>query len=107
MGIKPLNDFHLVSGTSFHGKTITATADELIAIFGPPSADSNGMGEKTNLEWDLITDDGTVFTIYDWKEYRKLSMDEPVEWHIGSHSKDDSDKVFSTIIRHLMDMATK
>lgn len=107
MGIKPLKDFTLIGGTSFHGKTITATLDELIRIFGPPSADSNGQGEKTNFEWDLVTDDGTVFTIYDWKEYRKLTSDEPVEWHIGAHTKEDSDKVFTTIVRHLMDMLTK
>ena len=33
-----------------------------------------------------------MFTIYDWKEYHELDMDESVEWHIGAHSKDVSEQ---------------
>jgi hypothetical protein len=32
----------------------------------------------------METDEGNVFTIYDWKEYRKLNLDQKVEWHIGA-----------------------
>jgi hypothetical protein len=30
--------------------------------------------------------DGWVFTIYDWKEYRSLSENEIIEWHVGGHN---------------------
>ena len=35
----------------------------------------------------METDEGNVFTIYDWKVGRPLSIDEPVEWHIVAHSR--------------------
>ena len=38
----------------------------------------------------METDEGNVFTIYDWKEYRKISDIEVIEWHIGSFSKSTS-----------------
>jgi hypothetical protein len=50
--------------TSFHGSTIKTTVRKLM---------------ETNL--------GGVFTIYDWKEYRPLDLDEVIEFHIGGHSK--------------------
>jgi hypothetical protein len=38
-----------------------------------------------------------VFTTYDWKEYRKLDLDEQIEWHIGSHSKSISNTALEEI----------
>ena len=41
-------------------------------------------------EWgltDIITNDGDVFTVYDWKEYKALDEHEIIEFHIGGHSK--------------------
>ena len=70
------------NGTSFHGDKVKATANELEAIIGEPSAEQNGYGEKTNIEWWFSIGDD-VFTIYDWKEYRTIGMDEVIEWHIG------------------------
>ena len=35
----------------------------------------------------METDEGEVFTIYDWKNYRKLRLDEYVTWNIGARSK--------------------
>ena len=40
-----------------------------------------------NFEWDMETDEGEVFAIYDWKYYRPLSSDEIVTWNIGAMSK--------------------
>lgn len=75
------------NGTSFHGEVFTATVDELIWAIGEPDYDVNDGSDKVNFEWVTETPDGKVFTIYDWKEYRKLSKDEPIEWHIGAHDK--------------------
>jgi hypothetical protein len=75
-----------VTGTSFHDVTFKATVDQLTKAFGEPY-DNNSGDDKVNFEWDMETDEGDVFTIYDWKHYRKLDLDEVIEWHIGSLSR--------------------
>ena len=80
-----------VSGTSFHYSTITTTVNELISIIGEPVCDSNTGEDKVNIEWELEDEEGNVVTIYDWKEYRKIGMDEKIEWHIGGMSKEITD----------------
>ena len=73
-----------VSGTSFHGATVRATVNQLRAILGEPTNVDNSGNEKVNFEWECQFYDGAVFTVYDWKEYRELEMDEMIEWHIGA-----------------------
>jgi hypothetical protein len=73
--------------TSFHDITIFASVQDLIRSFGEPSFQDNMGDDKVNFEWEMETDDGDVFTIYDWKEYRRLNKIEVINWHIGSHSK--------------------
>ncbi len=64
--------------------TITATPRRLVELF-PKSYSQNNTGEdKTNFDFVLETEAGEVFSIYDWKYYRPLDLDEVVEWHIGS-----------------------
>ena len=74
------------TGTSWHGAIVKASVNELTGILGDPSCVSNDGRDKTNFEWWMETTNGDVFTIYDWKEYRVLELDEPIEWHIGGHS---------------------
>ena len=75
-----------VDGTSFQGVTIKASVQDLTRALGEP--DNNNTGEdKVNFVWDMETEEGKVFTIYDWKEYRKISDIEVIEWHIGANSK--------------------
>ena len=75
------------SGTSFHDVTFKASVNQLIGIFGEPTIYDNRGEYKCNFEWDLETFNGDVFTVYDWKEYRKIEMDEIIEWHIGAFSQ--------------------
>lgn len=75
-----------VTGTSWHGAIVKASVNELTGILGDPSCARNDGEDKTNFEWWMETTNGDVFTIYDWKEYRTLSHDEPIDWHIGGHS---------------------
>lgn len=78
-----------ISGTSFHGSTISATLADLISILGP----THGTGDtqdKVQNEWDLELEDGTIFTVYDWKEYRRYTDTETIEWHIGGRSTSDT-----------------
>lgn len=69
------------SGTHFLDVTVFASRNELITICGKPQSSSADF--KVRYCWDMETEDGTVFTIYDWKDsFRKL--DEPFMWLIGS-----------------------
>ena len=68
------------NGTYLQGY-LPATFEDLEAVFG----ESAGAGDKTTQEWSLKFADGTVATIYDWKEY-----DTPrglYKWHVGGASK--------------------
>ncbi len=68
-----------INGTSLQGY-LPAYLHQLIEVFGEPDAG----GDKTTAEWTLTFEDGTVATIYDWKEY-----DTPTglyRWHIGGRS---------------------
>jgi hypothetical protein len=87
-------------GTSFHGVTIRATVDQLTKAFGEPY-DSNSGEDKVNFVWDMENNEGEVFTIYDWKEYRVLKSDEIVTWHIGAKSKSDSNVAEREILKAL------
>ena len=87
-------------GTSFHGVTIRATVEQLTNAFGEP--DDNNTGEdKVNFEWEMETDEGNVFTIYDWKNYRPLRSDEIVTWHIGAKSRSIASDASYEILREL------
>ena len=72
-------------GTSWFNSTVTATVDQLIQVLGDPVYAENDGEDKVNFEWNGETDGGAVFTVYDWKEYRRIAMDEEIEWHIGGH----------------------
>lgn len=70
-------------GGSFHNVTIEATPNEIISVLGKPDCEQNDGSDKCNFDWNGITEDGVGFTVYDWKEYRPLDMDELVRFHIG------------------------
>ena len=75
------------SGTSFYGVGFSATPQKLIDLFPDSFHMQNDGEDKTNFDFTLETKDGNVFTIYDWKYYRPLEMDEVVEWHIGGFNE--------------------
>lgn len=74
-------------GTSFYGITLKATPQQLIDLFPNSYDEQNDGRDKTNFDFTLQTESGEVFTIYDWKEYRRLEMDEVVKWHIGASNE--------------------
>ncbi len=82
--MKPTNQSS--NGTSFHGEVFNASVQDVKKICGEPYAENNDGSDKVNFEWEMETENGDVFTIYDWKEYRKLSETEIVEWHVGGHN---------------------
>lgn len=70
------DNFNAVNGTHLQGY-ITTDYATLVATFG----ESLGGGDKTTQEWILVGEDGTVATIYDWKE--PCTPLHKCEWHIG------------------------
>jgi hypothetical protein len=92
----------IANGTSFHDHTFTATVDDLRNVLGQPKFESNDGQDKCNFDWIMETEDGTVFTVYDWKEYRRLAEDEVIEWHIGGRSGADTEKALLEIRQALM-----
>ena len=73
-------------GTSFHDSTIDATYVQLTKALGEPKFKGNDGKGKVNFEWDMETETGEVFTVYDYKEYRKLKRADIVNWHIGGNN---------------------
>ena len=80
--------------SSFHDTIVTTTPSKLIALaeyIGTDYDVHNTGDDKTNFDFEFQTTDGIYFTVYDWKEYRILSPDELVDFHIGGNSKSDTD----------------
>jgi hypothetical protein len=88
-------------GTSFHDHTFSATVGDLRKALGEPYCEQNDGEDKVNFEWIMETEDGTVFTVYDWKEYRQLDENEDIEWHIGGRSGLTTGKALSEITKAL------
>jgi len=76
-----------IKGTSFHDITIKTTVQKLISKLGELDYIDNTGEDNVNYEWDCETENGDVFTIYDWKYYRPVSEDEIIDFHIGSKGK--------------------
>jgi hypothetical protein len=85
------------SGTHLQG-TVETSYDNLVKIFGEPHLKGE-TGNKTDVEWAFKFDDGTISTIYNWKDGLCYQGDDgdPVEtitdWHVGGMHKDALTKV--------------
>jgi len=73
------------SGTWLQG-TLVADYAKLVRAFGAPE---RGDYDKSDANWCLRFDDGTLATIYNWKDGRAYCgengtpTDQITEWHIG------------------------
>ena len=77
---------------------ITASYTQLVATFGMPMKD--GFDDyKSDAQWLVQFKDGTVATIYNWKNGKNYCGDEGTptaqirEWHIGGYDGDAVDRV--------------
>jgi hypothetical protein len=95
-----------LDGTSFHGATFSATLADLQIILGAPNHTSDHH-DKVQNEWELELEDGTVFSVYDWKEYRRYTDKETIEWHIGGMNLKDTFVAQDTLVEALATMETK
>lgn len=87
------------NGTWLQGY-MEATRREIEFAFGEPCFE--GEGDKTTTEWELLFEDGTVATIYDWKRYEMGApeMDERTTWNIGGKTIAAVDRVKDTVLVH-------
>lgn len=83
-----------VVGTCLQGY-IHTSFDRLVETFGEPTITDSGDG-KTRVEWRLKFSDGTIATIYDWKEHQPLEA--VSEWHIGGESHQAVNNVIGSIV---------
>lgn len=84
-----------VNGTSLQGY-ITTDYATLVETFGSPSYGPNDTtGDKVTCEWALLFADGTVATIYDWKEY-ETPMGRH-RWHIGGTNYQAVERVYDVM----------
>jgi hypothetical protein len=73
-------------GTSYHMISIKSTLNLLRKVLGEPQYFDNTGEDKTNIDYVCETEDGNVFTIYDWKFYRPIGDDEVINFHIGAYT---------------------
>lgn len=80
VGSSPVFDIHAdskidVSGTSFHGVTVTVDPVKLIEFIGDSSVSDD---YKISKRWSFVSKKtGAVFTLYDWKETSLYDMSGP------------------------------
>jgi hypothetical protein len=92
-----------INGTCLQGY-ITADYDELVECFGDFT--SEGDGYKIDVEWELTFEDGTIATIYNWKNGHNYLGETgcPVEcierWHIGGRSQRAVERVEAALFDH-------
>jgi len=101
-----------VSGTSNQGD-INVTYTKLVRTFGEPTikAGPEDIGAKEAVEWHIQFPDGTLATIYDYKESPLYEAEEPIsqaklttylrrnrDWSIGGSSKHAA-----TLVRKALD----
>ena len=88
-----------INGTSFHDGYVLASCNELKEklqdepVYIYKTEDPNF--DKTHIEFHYQLEDGTPFSIYDWKQflYDADNLDEILYYHIGTHTREDTIKV--------------
>lgn len=91
-------------GTSFFGETIAASKADLIELFGEPVYTKDfSEFSKTYNEWVFKTDEGFIFTLYDYNE-DEYNDYEVIDWHIGAKNRYYSEKAKSIVHNLLNEM---
>lgn len=95
------NTLKRTSGTSFLGDTILTSINELKKINLYPTYEQNNGENKVNFEFDCETESGEPFTIYDWKLYRPIGLDEEILFHIGAFNQKASEQAKNALVEAL------
>lgn len=95
-----------VGGTSLQGY-LDANYSDLCEVFGMPNPE-NCDNYKTDAEWNIQFGDGTIATIYNYKDGKNycgpdgLDTEDIKEWHIGGFSKSAVEMVKLAIESHFI-----
>jgi hypothetical protein len=87
-----------ISGTDFFGDEVSCSLETMTKLLGQPPA-GPFIDDKAQYEWLMELEDGTVFTVYDYK-HRKIEQDTIVYWHIGAFSSSASKRAKNEILKN-------
>lgn len=103
MKFKTHNDETInTNGTSLVG-SMDISYRQLVHIFGEPTT---GDEYKTDAEWEIQFEDGTIATIYNYKSGKNYNGAEGQatsrirDWHIGGHNQDAYNRVIEVVIEY-------
>lgn len=71
-----------LGGTSRVGELDGVYKKDIEKVFGPPTWDQGSVDDKVQVEWAIKFSDGTLATIYDYKQY-DVDPDDIDYWSIG------------------------
>jgi len=90
------------SQSTWYQGEVETTYAKLVEIFGKEHSD--GDGYKIQARWELEFEDGTIATIYDWKEGdsyngqgKGISKEQITNWHIGGTSPKSVNHIFDAL----------
>ena len=92
--------FEDTGGTYLQGH-IDTTYENIVSVLGKQH--HNGDDYKTDAEWNIKFEDGTIATLYNWKNGKNYCGDEGcelediTEWNIGGHNPRARDLLFSLL----------
>lgn len=79
---------------------VNANFWDLVEKFGEPTYNESFGEDKVDVEWCIEFDDGTIATIYNWKDYdggQRCRSDVNYRWHIGGFSNQAVDAVQAVV----------
>ena len=100
-----VNEKTINANESFLVGHLTVSYSTLVEIFGQPN---EGDGIKTDAEWVVEFEDGTVATIYNYKNGMAYlgrygsEVEDITKWNIGGHKK-----IAATLIADIINQHTK
>ena len=86
-----------INMTGFKGYVI-AYYDELVGAFGKPCDGPDADMDKVTCCWRLQFEDGTIASIYDWKE--RSTPFYRYDWHIGGHDNAAIDRIHEVLDKY-------
>mgnify|MGYP003636802870 FL=1 len=89
----------LAVNLGFHGHDFQAAILDIEKVCGAVMYTDDDIEEQTQNEWEMQTEDGTAFTIYDFKEYREYDKGEKITWHIGAMNRFGAKKGYEELKR--------
>ena len=75
-----------------------ATNKELMQVFGRYK---KYWSDKTTVNYIIMLEDGTMFTIYDYKQEAHMRPNEIINWSIGGNNREQKDKI-ELFIKHVL-----